>query len=115
MKYDVLLSDGANEFIEELDIKMRAKTMRTIGLLEEFGPLLSEPHTRKIKGIKGLFELRIKLSNNIVRLFYFHIRDRIYIITSGYIKKDNKLKKSEIEKAVKIMTEIKEKFNNETS
>jgi len=55
--------------------------------------------------------LRIIQGNNICRLFYFHWKDKIYIITSGYIKKTNKTNKREIEKAENIMNNFMEKNN----
>ena len=49
-----------------------------------------------------IYELRIKLGSDICRLFYFHWKGTIYVITSGYMKKTDKLDKREIEKAEKI-------------
>ena len=108
MKYSVIILEPAKDFLLNLDIKLRAKAFRTIELLQELGPILKEPHTKKIVGTKNLYELRIKFSNNICRLFYFHHERNIYIITSGYIKKDHKLNKSEIDKALKLMKLFKE-------
>lgn len=103
MKYSVIILEPAKDFLLNLEVKFRAKAFRTIDLLQEFGPFLKEPHTKKVTGTKNLFELRIKLGNNICRLFYFHHEQYIYVITSGYIKKDQKLNKSEINKALKLM------------
>jgi phage-related protein len=103
MKYSVIILEPAKDFLSNLDIKFRAKAFRTIELLQEFGPFLKEPHAKKITGTKNLFELRIKFSNNICRLFYFHHEQSIYVITSGYVKKDQKLDKAEINKALKLM------------
>lgn len=109
MSYIVNLTDEATDFIESIkDLKLKAKTFRTLDLLEEFGPYLSMPHTKNIQNGQGLNELRTQQSNNIVRLFYFFLKDNIYIVTSGYIKKDQKLKESEIDKAIDIMKKIKE-------
>lgn len=114
MAYVVNITDDALKFINSLDIKLKAKTLRTIGLLEEFGPFLSLPHSKKIVNYDQLYEMRISQGSNLVRLFYFNLEGKIYIITSGYIKKDQKLKKSELEKAAKIMHEIKENKNEIT-
>jgi phage-related protein len=103
MNYTVKILGPAFEFISSLEIKFRAKTYRTIGLLKEFGPFLKEPHSKSIKGQKGLFELRVQFGNNILRLFYFHYRTSIYIITSGFIKKDDKTDKNQIKKAIDLM------------
>ncbi len=69
---------------------------------------MSEPHSKKVTGTKELFELRIKVGTDICRLFYFFWKNKTYIILSGYVKKENKLKKSEIEKALKLLKVVKE-------
>jgi phage-related protein len=108
MNYEVEFTDEAAEFIFSLPVKMQAKIQRTIGLLQEFGYSLPEPHSKKIKGTKSLYELRVKLASDISRLFYFHWEEKVYIITSGYLKKSKKTDKEEILKAIKIMKKIKE-------
>ncbi len=108
MNYQVELTEEVANFIVSLPIKMQAKIQRTINLLKDFGYALPEPHSKKIKTTDGLFELRIILGSDICRLFYFHWKDKIYIITSGYIKKSNKLDNNQIRKASQIMHIFKE-------
>ena len=108
MGYEVRILQPAVKFLETLDIKMKAKAYRTISLLKEFGPFLTEPHSKKITGIKDLYELRIKQASNICRLFYFHSDGKVYIIASGYVKKSNKTSKSELDKAERIMNQFME-------
>jgi len=66
------------------------------------------PHSKKLKGMNDLHELRIKVGNDICRLFYFHYKEKIYVSTSGYTKKDNETDINEIEKAISIMKRYKE-------
>ena len=87
---------------------MQAKIQRTINLLEEFGYTLPEPHSKKLKSVDHIYELRVKVGSDICRLFYFHWKNKIYIITSGYIKKANKTDKQQIQKAINIMNKLKE-------
>jgi len=108
MDYEVELLEEAVEFIISLPVKMQAKIQRSIELLKEFGYLLPEPHSKKITGYEDLYELRVKLGSDICRLFYFYWKDKIYIITSGYVKKSRKTDKNQIKKAVRLMKEIKE-------
>jgi phage-related protein len=103
MEYQVELLEEAVKFILSLPIKMQAKIQRTIELLKEFGYLLPEPHSKKIKAVDDLYELRVKLGSDICRLFYFHWKQRIYIITSGYMKKSKKTDRNQIKKAVSLM------------
>lgn len=111
MSYEVNLSEEVVEFIVSLPIKMQAKIQRTIQLLEEFGYMLAEPHSKKLRSTENIYELRVKQGSNICRLFYFHWKDQIYVITSGYIKKTSKLDKKQIEKAINIKNEYLEVKN----
>ncbi len=106
MAFSVSITITTSDFITSLTPKMQAKVLRTIGLLEEFGYQLTEPHSKKIVGHKNLFELRIKLGSDICRLFYFHHKGNFYFITSGYVKNENKTKPSEIKKAEILMNTI---------
>jgi len=54
----------------------------------------------------NLFELRVQLSSDICRLFYFHDDGKIYVVTSGFIKKIQKTDPKEIEKAIKLKNEF---------
>jgi len=108
MNFEVKLTDEAEKFILSTHNKMRAKIKRAIDLLEEYGYRLTEPHSKKIKSVADLYELRAKAGSDICRLFYFHWKDRLYVVTSGYVKKSNKTDPNEIERAVRIMNGIKE-------
>ena len=90
---------------------MQAKIQRTINLLKEFGYSLSEPHSKKLKSVVDLYELRVKLGSDICRLFYFYWKNKIYVVTSGYSKKSNKTDRNEIKKAINIMNNIKEQYD----
>ena len=99
--YEIILLESATEFIDQVDTKMKAKILRTIDLLEELGPFLPQPHSKKLSG-HDLHELRVKQGSDIVRMFYFHEKGKIYVITSGYSKKTNKTSQKEIDKALKL-------------
>jgi len=102
MKNEVELLDGVETFLETLPPKLEAKAYWTMSLLQRMGTELKEPYCKPVKGYKGLFELRIKQSSNIVRLFYFQHHGTIFVVTSGYIKKSQKLNRMEIEKAQRL-------------
>lgn len=108
MEYEVQILEPAASFLRSLNLKLRVKAYRTLRLLEEFGPFLAEPHSKKIKGYKSLYELRVKQGSNICRFFYFHQKGKVYIITSGYIKKDRKTSRSELILAEKLMKQFME-------
>ena len=106
MDYSVKLLSAAYDFIESLPMKMQNKVYRSIDLLREFGYRLPEPYCKAIKNTPGLKELRIKLATDICRLFYFHYKDHVYVITSGYSKKKDKLDPEEIDRALRLMQKV---------
>jgi phage-related protein len=105
MAYEIVILEDAKEFLDKLETKMMAKSYRAIKMLGEFGPSLTLPHSRKIVGTEDLYELRIQVATDICRLFYFYYNKEIYIILSGFIKKQNKTDQNEIERALKIRKE----------
>jgi phage-related protein len=90
MKYRIIILKQAKDFLDSLEPQMMAKAYRTIGLLGEFGPLLTLPHSRKMTGTDDLRELRIQVATDICRLFYFHQGNEVYVILSGFIKNSKK-------------------------
>ena len=58
-------SEPAKEFILALDAKMRAKVVRTVGLLREEGPSLREPYSKHLED--GIFEIRTKFGSTCFR------------------------------------------------
>ena len=92
-------SEPAKEFLLSLDIKMRAKMVRTIELLQNNGSLLREPYSKSLGD--GIFELRAKVGSDISRvLYFFFIGDKV-VLTNGFIKKTQKVPDKEIKKAKK--------------
>ena len=59
------------KFINSLDVKMRAKMVGLLELLEEKGNQLREPYSKLIDD--GIFEVRCKVGNNITRVLFFSI------------------------------------------
>lgn len=98
------------EFLDGLNIKMRNKALDSLSLLEEFGNTLREPHSKPIGD--GIFELRIKFSSDISRIFYFFFVDNTIILTNGFIKKTRKTPRDEIELAKKYKTDFENRMNH---
>ncbi|MBI5408794.1 MAG: type II toxin-antitoxin system RelE/ParE family toxin [Nitrospirae bacterium] len=82
----------------------RAKIVKLIDLLSEYGVLLKEPYTKQIRG--KIRELRIKDSQGAVRILYFTFTGKRYILLHGFIKKTDKTPEREIEIAEKRMNDF---------
>ena len=89
--------DGSNPidpYLDSLEPKMRAKVLRTLALLEEFGTELRMPHSEYLGN--GIFELRIKIGSNIERILYFYCPEGKAVLTNGFTKKQRRTPENEI-------------------
>ena len=89
-----------DDFINSLNDKLKAKTLRDLKLLQEFGNELRKPQSSIASKKDGIFELRSKQGSDISRIFYFFIVGKTIILTNGYIKKQNKISKPDLELAI---------------
>lgn len=107
--YEVIfydLEDGtepAKEFLLSLDVKMRAKMLRTIDPLAVNGVELREPHSKPLDD--GIFELRAKVGSDITRVLYFFMVGKRVILTNGFVKKTVKTPPAEIARAKRYRAE----------
>ena len=95
------------DFINTLEVKLKAKVFRDLGLLENKGNELRLPYSQHLDD--GIFELRTIQGNNIVRHLYFFIIEKKIIITHGFRKKTQKTPLREIEKARKEIADLRER------
>lgn len=86
------------DFLQTLPPKLRAKSLRDIDLLEEFGYDLREPH---VKPIQGIYELRVKFASDIARIFYFAFVNDTFVLLHGFKKKTMRTPQREIDIALK--------------
>ncbi len=89
----------ARDFIEGLDKKLKAKTLRNINLLKQAGHALREPESKVLDD--GIFEIRTKAGTNLTRILYFFYVGNRAVLTNGFIKTTRKTPRKEIEKAKK--------------
>ena len=97
----------AEEFLLSLDIKMKAKMLRLLEILEEYGTLLREPYSKYLGD--GIFELRCSFGNNISRLLYFFSYNHNIIVTNGFLKKSQKTPPRHLKLAKKYKIEYERK------
>ena len=82
------------DFINGLDVKMRAKMYGLLSILQEKGNTLREPYSKHLDD--GIVELRCKVGNNITRVLYFFYYEGKIILTNGFLKKTQKTPPEEI-------------------
>jgi phage-related protein len=92
------------EFLNKQSNKVKDKIIWTLKLIET-QRFIPEEYFKHITNTDGLYEIRVKQSNNIFRIFCFFDKSKLIIVTSGFQKKTQKTPKSEIEKALKIKQE----------
>ena len=78
----------AKEFILGIDMKMRAKILGMVKILEEKGNQLREPYSKHLED--GIFEIRGKVGTDITRVLYFFYYGGRIVLTNGFVKKTQK-------------------------
>ena len=105
--------NGHNEFEEfynSLPIKDRNKLRATIDMIEEAG-IQAAIQLEWVKKLDSeINEIRSKVSSNIQRALYFHVKNNQYIITHGFTKKTQKTPIKEIERVKQIKYEFEEEY-----
>lgn len=88
---------AAEEFLLGLNANMRAKMVSMIKLLSDNGNELREPYSKYLED--GIFELRAKVGTDITRVLYFFVAGKKVVLTNGFVKKTQKIPRTEINRA----------------
>jgi phage-related protein len=100
------------DFFKKQPKRIRAKIDWTIEAIEEL-QFVPELYLKHITNTKGLYEIRVLVGNDIIRIFCFFETGKLVILINGFLKKSQKTPKREIELALKLKAEYEnEKFNN---
>ena len=84
--------------------KIKDKIIWTIQLIEEI-QRVPKVYLKHIENTDGLYEIRVQVGSDIVRIFCFFDEGQLVILANGFQKKTQKTPKQEIEKALKIKEE----------
>ena len=97
------------EFLDDLEKINRLLYDRTLKALEKLKNRIyhKEPLSKHLE--VGLWELRIKSENNIVRIIYTFDKGRVIILLHAFVKKQQKTPTRELEMARKRLTELESK------
>ena len=97
------------EFINELDFKIKKKVFSRISFLEEHWQGLRRPYVDTLQG--GLYELRVIFSGNQVRVIYAYMFKNYIVLLHGLIKKTDAVPKEDMLKAANRMSDFQTRVN----
>jgi phage-related protein len=96
-----------NYFLDFYELRPKVVQIKiewTLQLISELDRIPSQ-YFKHVESTKGLFEIRVEVEGNIYRIFSFFDAGNIIVIGNAYQKKNNKLSRKEINKALSIMKE----------
>lgn len=105
-------SESVQEEILTMPAGFLARYLRYTDRMEIYGPDLGMPHTRAMG--EGLFELRLKATEGIARVFYCTLVGKKIVILHQFIKKTDKTPPNELAKARRRMKEVKDAHTQRT-
>lgn len=101
-KLFILRENEFIKFIQEIDAESKARLVRDISFLKEYGINLKMPLAKRIN--RQLWELRIN-GRQRVRIIYTIIEKQIYVV-HWFIKKTQKIPKRDLKISIRRLTEI---------
>lgn len=98
-------SEQVQSEIDALPMGLRVRYALLTDRMEIHGANLGEPHTKPMRD--GLFELRLKSTEGIARVFYCTLIGKRIVMLHSFVKKTQKTPKRDLQLAIKRMQEVK--------
>lgn len=105
-------SESLQNEVLDLPARFLARFLRYADRMELYGPDLGMPHTRAMG--EGLFELRLKSAEGIVRIFYCTMIGKRIVMLHQFIKKTDKTPSKELAIARRRLKEINDAYSQRT-
>lgn len=105
----IFYKDYFEKFFIKQSKKVKEKIIWTIELIEDL-ERVPERYLKHLEATEGLYEMRVRLGRNNIRIFCFFDHKKLIILINGFQKKTQKTPRKEIETALKIM----EEYQNES-
>lgn len=96
------------DFYKEQNQKTKDKIDFVLELIK-YEPRVPSKFLKHLSNTDGLYEVRVSMSNNEIRIFSFFDEGNLFILTNCFAKKTQKTPKRQLEKAVQLK---KEYFKN---
>jgi phage-related protein len=106
-------SDGKcpiEDFFDSLDSRQIQKVAWTLRLIKEL-EIIPKQYIKKLEGTNDIWEIRVLAFGINIRLLCFQEKGNLIILTHGFIKKQSKVPKAEINKAEKYKKEYLGRFH----
>jgi len=107
VRWQIDFYDGVEEQILEMPVKIQARMIKLLELMEKHGANLGPPHTESMGD--GLFEIRAKAQEGIGRSFFCYLQGKQIYILSAFVKKSQKTPKRELELARERQKEVQKR------
>lgn len=85
-------------FLDSLPSKVAQKVIWVLKLLEDLDVVPSS-YLKKLVNTEEIWECRIQIGSNAYRIFCFFVDNSNVVLTHGFLKKSQKIHRSEIKKA----------------
>lgn len=106
MKYTIIYyNESVQDSVASLPKTLRAHYINLTDRMIHYGAYLGEPHTKALGN--GLFELRLKGSEGIARVFYCTLVNKRIVMLHSFIKKTQKTPLNELRIAENRLKEMK--------
>ena len=92
------------DFVSKQSIDIQNKIYWTFEVIEDLWRV-PETYLKHIANTDGLYEIRIQVGNDIIRIFCFFETGKLVILINGFQKKTQKTPKKEIRLALKLKSE----------
>ena len=106
------VSESVQAGIFEMPAGLLARYIRYADRMEVYGPDLGMPHTRAMG--EGLFELRLKASEGIARVFFCTVIGGKIVMLHHFVKKTEKTPPNELAIARRRLKEAKDALSQRT-
>jgi phage-related protein len=92
------------DFVSKQSIDIQNKIYWTFDVIEGLWRVL-DTYFKHIVNTDGLYEIRVQVGNDIIRIFCFFETGKLVILINGFKKKTQKIPKKEIRLALKLKSE----------
>lgn len=103
----IFYNDRVAREVRQFPKNIQAAFFRLVDTMKVAGPNLGMPHTKAMGD--GLFEMRLKGSEGIGRVFYCTIVDQRIVILHSFTKKSQRTPKRELDKARQRQKEVRDR------